>query len=116
MKNLTLNHGCPNLINITNVRHLEHLERLEIDCELANSKLKELPKDVFMNNGKLRELVLEDNKIQTIYNDTLKGLVNLEKIYLDRNYITNIPSGKVTMLHKPLLVISILNTYGKILC
>ncbi|XP_066992534.2 leucine-rich repeat transmembrane neuronal protein 3 [Anabrus simplex] len=54
--------------------------------------LSEIPSDIFLNLGliKLEELVLRNNGISTLQNNSFNGLVNLKHLDLSRNLLSHI--------------------------
>lgn len=88
LKELRVTNVTAESINVDSLKGLVSLEKLTM-----KGKLKRVEFDAFADKPKLRELILSDCSIEEISMDTLFGIQSLEIIDLSKNKLTSIPYG-----------------------
>ncbi|CAH2083536.1 unnamed protein product [Euphydryas editha] len=61
--------------------------------ELAQGRIKSIPKGAFKNTPEIQTLLLFDNKIEYLHVDAFEGLTKLVNLSLNKNLISHLPGG-----------------------
>lgn len=88
LKELRVLNVTADSINVDSLKGLVSLEKL-----IMKGKLRRVEFDAFADKPKLRELILSECSIEEISMDTLFGIQNLEIIDLSKNKLKSIPYG-----------------------
>ncbi|XP_071167136.1 toll-like receptor 4 [Mytilus edulis] len=81
-----------------NITEIPALPAHLIEINFSGNTIKEVPDDVFYNNGLLEILDLSHNLISSLHQRSLYGLVNVKRLLLNNNYISYVHCLTLTAL------------------